>query len=183
MVTCGELVLSVKVNGHSFAVARNVKCSLKLEDQQFGQWIRAAQFNNSRKSVVEVAGFGEDAFIPSREASLLNNPRKFNQTLTGSVHWLVTGISLEKEKVSNFERKIREIDKELIEDGGGSNLNIWKSDTINLEEPLEVNCDANSEIVGDKEVVDKMDKLRAIHVSNPMNCGAMENLGKILWLC
>ena len=29
-----------------------------------------------------------------------------------------------------------------------------------------------------KEVVDKMDKLHAIHVSIPMNCGATENLGK-----
>ena len=123
---------------------------------------------------------------------MLNNPRKFNQTLTASVHRLVTGISLEMEKgggsfdqelgevevsqkvvnignrqldmesmevteiskvgdaVSNHEQKIREIDRELIEDGGGSNLNIWKSDTISLEVPLEVNCDANSEIVGDK---------------------------------
>ena len=158
-----------------------------------------------------------DSFIPSREASLLNNPRKFNQTLTGSVHRLVT-ISLEMRKgggssdqelgevsqkvvnignrqlvmesmevteiskvgdaVSDFEQKIREIDRELTEDGGGSNLNILKSDAINLQVPLEVNCDANSEIVGDKEVVDKMDKLHAIHVSNPMNCGPMENPGK-----
>lgn len=91
----------------------------------------------------------------------------------------VTEISKVGDAVTNFEQKIREIDRELIEDGGGSNLNIWKSDTINLEVPLEVNCDANSEIVGDKEVVDKMDKLHAIHVSNPTNCGAMENLGKI----
>ncbi|KAK7848631.1 hypothetical protein CFP56_004605 [Quercus suber] len=88
----------VRYCGSEKCLETSIKCSLKLEDQQFGQWIRAAQFNNSRKSVVEVAGFGEDAFIPSREASLLNNPRKFNQTLTGSVHWLVTGISLEKEK-------------------------------------------------------------------------------------
>nr|POF21472.1 hypothetical protein CFP56_18512 [Quercus suber] len=185
---------------------------LESTSEMFGPWIRAAQFNNSRKSVVEVASFGKDSFIPSREASLLNNPRKFNQTLTGSVHRLVT-ISLEMGKgggssdqeleevsqkevnignrqldmesievtkiskvgdaVSDFEQKIREIDRELTEDIGGSNLNILKSDTINLEVPLEVNCDANSEIVGDKEVVDKMSKLHAIHVSNPMNCGPM----------
>ena len=62
----------------------------------------------------------------------------------------VTEISKVGDAVSNYEQKIREIDRELIEDGGGSNLNIWKSDTISLEVPLEVNCDANSEIVGDK---------------------------------
>ena len=66
-----------------------------------------ARFNNSRKSVAEVAGFGEDSFIPSREASMLNNPRKFNQTLTGSVHRLVTGISLEMEKGGgSFDQKL-----------------------------------------------------------------------------
>lgn len=65
----------------------------------FGPWIHAAQFNNTRKSVVEVAGFGEDAFIPSSEASMLNNPRKFNQTLTGSVHRLVNGFHWRWRKV------------------------------------------------------------------------------------
>lgn len=38
------------------------KGALKFEDQQFGHWLRANQFNPSRKSVVEVAGFGEDCF-------------------------------------------------------------------------------------------------------------------------
>ena len=33
-----------------------------MEDHQFGPWIRATQFNPSRKSVVEVAGFGDDYF-------------------------------------------------------------------------------------------------------------------------
>ncbi|KAK9984857.1 hypothetical protein SO802_034382 [Lithocarpus litseifolius] len=116
-------------------------------------------------------------------------------SLEGSCeHWIsfkmVTGISLEMEKGGGCsdqelgevsqKQKIREIDKELTKDGGGSNLNILKSDTINLEPPLEVNCDANSKIVRDREVVDKMDKLHAIHVSNPMNCGAMENLENLI---
>ncbi|KAL0014828.1 hypothetical protein SO802_001897 [Lithocarpus litseifolius] len=101
---------------------------------------------------------------------------------------MVTGISLEMEKGGGCfdqelgevsqKQKIREIDRELTEDGGGSNLSFLKSDMINLEPPLEVNCDANFKIVGDREVVYKMDKLHAIHVSNPMNCGAMENLDK-----
>ncbi|KAK7852862.1 f-box protein skip19 [Quercus suber] len=69
----------------------------------------------------------------------------------------VTKISKVGDAVSDFEQKIREIDRELTEDIGGSNLNILKSDTINLEVPLEVNCDANSEIVGDKENLGKSD--------------------------
>lgn len=36
------------------------KGSLKMEDQQFGHWIRAVQFNSSWKSVVEVKGFEVD---------------------------------------------------------------------------------------------------------------------------
>ena len=35
---------------------------MKFKDQQFGPWIRVTQFNPSRKSVVEVAGFGDDYF-------------------------------------------------------------------------------------------------------------------------
>ena len=31
-----------------------------MEDQQFGHWIRAVQFNSSWKSVVEVKGFEVD---------------------------------------------------------------------------------------------------------------------------
>ena len=37
------------------------KGSLKVNDQQFGQWIRATQFNPLRKTVVVVKGFGNNA--------------------------------------------------------------------------------------------------------------------------
>ena len=46
------------------------KGTLKLEDQQFGYWLRANQFNPSRKSVVEVAGFGGDCFQSSLISSV-----------------------------------------------------------------------------------------------------------------
>ena len=76
-----------------------------------------ARFNNSRKSVAEVAGFGEDSFIPSREASLLNNPRKFNQTLTGSVHRLVT-ISLEMRKGGgSSDQELGEVSQKVVNFG------------------------------------------------------------------
>uniref|UniRef100_A0A7N2M9T7 DUF4283 domain-containing protein n=1 Tax=Quercus lobata TaxID=97700 RepID=A0A7N2M9T7_QUELO len=37
----------------------SIKGSLKFDDQQFGYWIRAAQVNPSRKSVMDVKGFGK----------------------------------------------------------------------------------------------------------------------------
>ena len=36
------------------------KGSLKTENQQFGQWFRASQFNPSKKMVIDVKGYGED---------------------------------------------------------------------------------------------------------------------------
>lgn len=46
---------------------------LKIEDQQFGQWIRAIQFNSSQKSVVEVKGFEVDTSRRSSQIQLSNN--------------------------------------------------------------------------------------------------------------
>jgi len=45
------------------------KGSLKVKDQQFGHWIRAAQVNPSRKSVMDVKGF-EKKETQSRVSSL-----------------------------------------------------------------------------------------------------------------
>lgn len=36
------------------------KGSLKTENQQFGQWLRASQFNPLKKMVIDVKGYGED---------------------------------------------------------------------------------------------------------------------------
>ena len=36
------------------------KGSLKTENQQFGQWLHASQFNPSKKMVIDVKGYGED---------------------------------------------------------------------------------------------------------------------------
>ena len=45
----------------------------------------------------------------------------------------VTEISKVGDAVSDFEQKIREIDRELTEDGGGSNLNILNGNCGALE--------------------------------------------------
>lgn len=37
----------------------NSRGSLRIEEQQFGPWIRAPQFNHGRKSVVEVQGYDQ----------------------------------------------------------------------------------------------------------------------------
>ena len=44
-----------------------------MEDQQFGHWFRAVQFNSSRKSVVEVKGFEVDTSRRSSQIQLSNN--------------------------------------------------------------------------------------------------------------
>ncbi|KAK7825669.1 hypothetical protein CFP56_032808 [Quercus suber] len=54
------------------------KCSLKIEDQQFGNWIRAALVNPSRKSVMDVKGFKKED-THSRASS-------FSNTSFSSVH-------------------------------------------------------------------------------------------------
>lgn len=53
---CGRVTHDDK----DYVLWQRSKGTMKLEDQQFGPWIKATQFNPSCKSMVEVAGFGDD---------------------------------------------------------------------------------------------------------------------------
>ena len=59
------------------------KGSLKVDDQQFNQWIRATQINPSRKSITDVKGFEDKVTQRNLGASSL--------TSTPVVHeWIVS---------------------------------------------------------------------------------------------
>ena len=66
------------------------KGSLKVDDQQFGQWLHATQFNPLRKTVVDVKGFGSNA--PSRHQGSLSSSL-ISKVLPGEPSYSVQPIS------------------------------------------------------------------------------------------
>lgn len=56
------------------------KGSLKVDNQQFGHWIQAAQFNTTRKSIMDVKGFGK------KDTQCLSGASSITGTSSSSEH-------------------------------------------------------------------------------------------------
>nr|XP_023889748.1 uncharacterized protein LOC112001798 [Quercus suber] len=127
--------------------------TLAVEDRQFGPWIRAAQFNYSKKTVVEVQGYEVSKHT-------VQNPNGSNQneipqrppmvTGTGASQMMMGGHVVGQGGVAevpdngshraaraipDFEEIIRDIDESLNAFSGNSNLNsVLDKDLENNEE-------------------------------------------------
>ena len=117
-----------------------------MEEQQFGQWIRATQFNQLKKTTVEVQGFEE---YPQRSKATSNrimaktkslkgaSPVNSDQTRTQSAAGLsvvtsengttaVTGVIKSNPAIPNFEEVLRDIDDSINAFSGLSNSDLNK---------------------------------------------------------
>lgn len=117
-----------------------------MEEQQFGQWIRATQFNQLKKTTVEVQGFEE---YPQRSkatsnrimaktkslkgASPVNSDQKRTQSAAGlsvvtseNGTTAVTGVIKSNPAIPNFEEVLRDIDDSINAFSGLSNSDLNK---------------------------------------------------------
>nr|POE57256.1 hypothetical protein CFP56_01905 [Quercus suber] len=92
------------------------KGSLPVEKQQYGQWIRASQFNPIRRQYVEVKGYearGSQPLPRDRQTEMRVQPRLTGTEVFEEVEMLTTD--------SDFEAIIEGIDKEIRNEGSAPN--------------------------------------------------------------
>lgn len=110
------------------------KGALKMEDQQFGECIRAVQFKPSRKSYVEVKGFGEFFSKKSEVSSVVSRTQQ--PVISSFVSNQLVNVSLEGRKVGG--------DKSSFSKVAGVNPVVVESDVRQLERKLtEVRTNSN----------------------------------------
>ena len=117
-----------------------------MEEQQFGQWIRATQFNQLKKTTVEVQGFEEYAQRSKatsnrimaktkslKGASPVNSDQKRTQSAAGlsvvtseNGTTAVTGVIKSNPAIPNFEEVLRDIDDSINAFSGLSNSDLNK---------------------------------------------------------
>lgn len=121
------------------------KGSLTVKDRQFGPWIRAALFNQSKKTVVEVQGYegpmhksqNQPGGVSQNTNSQLDSMARgmnneLNQLLLGGAIAVpsrlgeapIIGNPSAKQAISNFEEIIRDIDESIYAFTGISNSNL-----------------------------------------------------------
>ena len=115
--------------------------TLAVEDRQFGPWIRAAQFNYSKKSAMEVQGYDASLYkTQNPNGNPQNTMSQWISTMTGNAvsQLMVEGPMVGQGRVEeapaigshsseraipNFEEIIRDIDESIKAYLGNSNLN------------------------------------------------------------
>lgn len=147
------------------------KGSLKVENQQFGQWLRASQITSLKKMVIDVKGYGEDwvvrpdAVQTSRQSVLVVQDQPSAMVVTAIV-------SEEGNQNKHFPE---ELPMTITGGGGQKSVNFEHSRNSNLAKPtpdfeeqlqqigkaLSVDCVSpilsaeNPDVVGVKSHVDK----------------------------
>ena len=147
------------------------KGSLKVENQQFGQWLRASQITSLKKMVIDVKGYGEDwvvrpdAVQTSRQSVLVVQDQPSASVVTAIV-------SEEGNQNKHFPE---ELPMTITGGGGQKSVNFEHSRNSNLAKPtpdfeeqlqqigkaLSVDCVSpilsaeNPDVVGVKSHVDK----------------------------
>lgn len=89
------------------------KGSLKVDDQQFDHWIRVAQTNPSRKSIMDVKGFGKKDTQRNLGGSSLIGASVVHEGIVSL--WLVSGSVAGSEiNVATNSKKVMELSLEGV---------------------------------------------------------------------
>uniref|UniRef100_A0A7N2R2G9 DUF4283 domain-containing protein n=1 Tax=Quercus lobata TaxID=97700 RepID=A0A7N2R2G9_QUELO len=141
---------------------------LSNSEQQFGLWIRASQYNASKKNVVEVQGYGQNKKTDNREEGMnkgrwvmagtgQNTLGTTEETNEPSVSKAVVEFEISDPKsVTNFEVQLKEIDEAIHGDGGVRNSN--KADKV-----VNVESDTNLVVMETDSTGQRISHMRKLH--------------------